>query len=202
MKRVLFAAALLITASAAFALPGFAPVYLPAELSSIKAELGSQTLGDLKVSELIPLAERIDIARQKDRYVLMATGLSFVWPGAGQFASGDSTGGIVQTSLHLGITGGTLYWAHALLPADLRIGNLDYFGSTKDQVNNAWASHPMNDYWPAVGALAVGGAVDLALRAWSAADASTKVRRAIDDGTVTFEPRFFEDGHLGWGMRY
>lgn len=203
MKRLMIVLALVgATTASLSALPGFEPYYLPNELSLIKAELGDSTLGQMKVADLIPLAQKLDVARQKDGFVMMATGMSFAWPGAGQFASGDIAGGTMQTVLHVGISAATSWWADSVLPSDLRWTNLNVFTASPEKVHSAWASHPLNDYWPAIGALAAGGAVDLVLRAWSAHDAQGKARQAIDEGKVTFEPRFLEGGRMGFGMRW
>lgn len=201
MKRTMILAALALSAASAFAIPDFGPRYLPAEVQAIKEEFGAQSLGELKVSDLVPLAERLDVARQKDRFVMMAAGLSAFWPGAGQIASGEWGPGLAYTGLHLGITAGTLYWAHSLLPSDLRLENLDYFDESHSAIDDAWNRHTMNDYWPAVGALAAGGVVDLVLRAWSAQDARATAETRINEGKIAFEPRF-DQGHFGMGMRF
>jgi hypothetical protein len=199
MKRVLLTSVLFLAALGAFAIPGFDPVYFPAEMKAIRSDLGAKTLGDLKVDDLVPIAERLDVARQKDLYLMTASGASFLWPGAGQFMAGDWTGGALQTSFHVGISAGTLYWAHSLLPSDLRWGNLDYLGSNQDTINARWKAHSFGDYLPALGALAAGGVVDFALRAWSARDARTTAQAKVDAGAITFEPRF--EGGLGFGGR-
>ena len=198
MKRVLLFAILFSAALGAFAFPGLDPVYVPAEMKAIRSDLGSRTLADLKVDDLVPIAERLDVARQKDLYLLAAGGASFVWPGAGQFLAGDWAAGTLQTTFHVGLSAGTLVWAHSLLPSDLRWGNLDYMGMNSEAINARWKSHALGDYLPALGALAAGGAVDFALRFWSSRAARETAKAKIDAGTITFEPRF--DG-LGFGGR-
>lgn len=199
MKRIVLLTVLTLVAAAVFAFPGFEPIYFPAEVKAVGATLGDKTVGDLKVSELIPIAERLDIARQKDGYVMLASGLSLAWPGAGQYMTGDWMGGTLFTGLHVGITAGSLLWAHALLPSDLQWSNLDYFGSPHSRIDSRWSNHSLNDFWPSIGALAVGGVADFALRAWSARNARDEAKAKIDDGKMTFEPRF-EGGRMGWGM--
>jgi hypothetical protein len=199
MKRILFLTVLTLAAVAAFAFPGFEPVYFPAEVKAIGADLGSRTLGDLKISELVPIAERLDVARQKDGFVMMAGGLSLAWPGAGHFLAGDWMDGTLYTGLHLGVSIASLAWAHSLLPSDLQLSNLDYLAASHGTVQNRWNNHSLNDYLTAIGALAVGGAVDFALRVWSAKTAQAVAKTRIDDGKITFEPRF-EGGRLGMGL--
>jgi len=205
MKRLGLLTVLTLAAVSAFAFPGFEPTYFPAEVKAIGADLGSRTLGDLKVSELVPLAERLDIARQKDGYVMMAGGLSMFWPGAGQYMSGDWMGGTLYTGLHVGVTAGTVFWAESLLPSDLQWSNLDYFSASHSTVRSRWDSHSFNEYLPAIGALALGTAVDVGLRFWSARNAKEVAKARIDDGKVTFEPRFENTRWgmgLGMGMRF
>lgn len=203
MKRTIALTALFLSALSAFALPGpdFRGTYVAAELKAIEGEYGTRNLADLKVNEVLPVAGRLDVARQKDGLVMIAGGLSLAWPGAGQFAVGDWTGGILHTGLQVGITAGTLFWAHSLLPSDLRFDNLDYVNATDDAIERAWKSHSAREFFPAIGALAAGGVVDFVLRVWSAKDAQSSAREQIDEGAIVFEPRYF-GGHMGWGMRY
>jgi hypothetical protein len=170
-------------------------------MKAIQSDLGSQTLGDLKIADLVPIAERLDVARQKDGFVMASTTASLIWPGAGQFMAGDWADGSLQTLAHVGISAGALYWAHSLLPSDLHWGNLDYMGSTSDTINARWKAHSFGDYLPSLGALAAGGAVDFVLRVWSARDAGSIAKARIDAGAITFEPRFEGGfGVRGWGM--
>jgi hypothetical protein len=136
---------------------------------------------------------------------MMAGGLSMVWPGAGQFLSGDPLTGTLHTTAHLAVTAASLYWAHSLLPSDLQWGNLNYVASSQDAVKARWSSHSLEDYLPALGAAALGGAVDLALRIWSAKSAQTEAKAAIDNGKLTFEPEFGGGPmglRLGMGMHW
>jgi len=196
-------AALGLVAASAFALPFHERTssYFSTELKAVEAEYGPRVLAEVKVGDLIPVAGRLDVARQKDGYVLMAGGLSMVWPGAGQFAAGEWSTGAVHTGLHLGVTVASLAWAHSLLPADLRWGNLDYLDASESTIKTTWSNHHASEFFPAVGALALGGALDLALRIWSANDAQTTAKSRIDQGEITFEPRFHR-GHWGFGMRF
>lgn len=198
MKPVLCAAFLVFTALGAFAFPGEEPSYVSAEMKALRTDLGSQSLGSLTVGELVPVAERLDVARQKDGYVLAAGTASFLWPGAGQFLTGDWAGGTLQTAFHVGLSAGSLVWAHSLLPADLRVDSLNYLRTNQTDLKARWMSHTLEDYLPALGALAAGGAVDLVLRYWSSREARTTAKARIEAGTVTFEPRF-EGAWGGWG---
>lgn len=198
MKKIIFGAILVLSTASAFAFPFGEPVYFAAEMKALEAEYGSKNLGQLTVAELIPAAERLDVARQKDRRVALATGLSMAWPGAGQYSVGDWATGTLHSTLHVGVVAGSLVWAHALLPSDLRVSHLDYFDDSQDTIDAAWNSHSFNEFWPSIGALSAGFVVDMALRVWSANDARTAARDAIDEGKISFEPRF--DGHH-WGFR-
>lgn len=203
MKKIVIGAILALSAASAFAFPlHFGErVYFAAELKALEAEYGTRNLGQLTVAELIPAAGRLDVARQKDRRVDLATGLSMAWPGAGQYSVGEWASGTLHMGLHVGVVAGSLVWAHALLPSDLRVSHLNYFGDSQDTIDAAWNSHSIDDFWPSIGALSAGFVVDLAVRAWSAGDARVAARNAIDEGKITFEPRF--DGHhWGFGARF
>ncbi len=203
MKRCLLLLSLALSAAALYAFPGSESTYLPAEIQAIKKDLGDRSFGELKVSELIPVAERLNLAIQKDQYVQETSWASLWWPGAGQFRTGNWTSGVVQTGLHVGITVGSLVWANAVLPADLRLGTMDYLGTSMTNIHNAWGAHSLSDYLPTLGVLALGGVVDFALRGWSAHEAVGLAKEHIDQGKVTFEPRFdLERFGFGMGMRF
>lgn len=205
MKRIVLVCALVLLAAELFSLPFGGPArgagYLSAELKALEAEYGTLNLSEVKVADLIPAAGRLDVARQKDGLVMMAGVLSFAWPGAGQFLTGDWGSGTLHTGLQLGVIAASAAWAHSLLPSDLRWGNLDYINAKHEAIETAWRSHAVADFLPAAGALAAGGAVSLVLRAWSSQDARSGAKAAIDEGEIEFEPRF-ERGHLGFGMRF
>lgn len=201
MKPIAFGIFLIFATLPVVAFPGSAATYLPAELKAVEAEYGTRNLGELKVNDLIPVARRLDVAQQKDWFVGAAGGLSMLWPGAGQFMAGDATGGVLHTTLHVGVTAAALFWAHSLLPDDLRWGNLDYPYTDSKTIEATWKSHRPADFLPAAGALAAGFTVDLVVRAWSARDAQYTAKARIDSGDIGFEPRFFEGGRLGLGWR-
>lgn len=205
MKRTMLLTVLALAATGAFGFPFWGENrgagYLTAEIKALETEYGDRVLSEVKVGELVPVARRLDVAAHKDGYVALAGGVSFVWPGAGQFMAGDWAGGTLQTGLHLGVTAASLAWAHSLLPTDLKWGNLDYMNSKKDTVEAAWRAHAVSEFFPALGALAAGGAVDLALRFWSSKDARARAKAQIDENRITFEP-LFDGRHFGLGMRY
>jgi TM2 domain-containing membrane protein YozV len=205
MKTFLLGVTLILAAAVAWAYPPSDAVYLPAEIQAIEGELGTQTLGNLKVSDSIAVMKRLDVAREKDQYLSDMAMASFWWPGAGQFATGNLTDGVLHTGVHLGLTVGTVVLANAVLPSDVRLGNLDYFGTNFTTIHNTWSNHTLSDYLPTIGVVLGGTLVDLALRAWSAKDARQLAREQIDEGRITFEPRFDFDRHgfgMGIGMRY
>jgi len=199
MKRLAFLAVLVLAASAVYAFPGFEPVYFPAEVKAVEADLGAKSVGELKVTELIPMAERLNVAWQKDQYVAKNTMLSMLWPGAGQFVTENWAEGVVQTGLHVGITVGSLVWANAVLPADLRLGTMDYLGTSMTSIHNSWGAHSLQDFFPTIGALAVGAVADFAVRGWSAWDARKQSQDYVNAGKVTFEPKIDWE-HFGFGM--
>ena len=206
MKQLLIAFTFLAWGAAAYAYPPSDAVYLPAEIQAIEAERGTQTMGDLKVSDSIAVMKRLDVAREKDQYLRDMATASFWWPGAGQFITGNVTEGLLHTGVHLGLTVGTVVLANAVLPSDVRLGNMDYFGTSFTTIHNTWSNHTLGDYLPTIGVVLGGALVDGALRAWSARDARHLAREQIDEGRITFEPRFdFSDRHgfgMGMGMRY
>ncbi len=224
MKRTVTVLAMLaLSALAGFASPPFAggapcgpgvmPGYLPgmprteagpflaAEIQQIGTEQGSQKLGDLDMTGLLAMRDRLSVAAQKDDYVRRMGFHSFMLPGLGQLETGHTSAGIGFMAADLVTLAGTFATAYYLLPSDLRFDHLDYFHSDINTINNAWGNHTVTDYLPAFAAMLVGMTVDQTLRHWSAAAARRDAAGAINSGSVKFTPRVGL-GVLGFEIAY
>ena len=142
------------------------------------------------------------MARQKDEYVRDA-GIHSYPPARGSDSSSRATRrtGIGFLALDLAVIAGTIVGAYYLLPADLRLDRIDYFGNNFAAINNAWCSHSFTDFLPAFAALMGGMVVDQTIRHWSAAAARRGAARAIDDGRVQVTPRI-GTGFMGFNVAY
>jgi hypothetical protein len=201
MKRI-FIAVLIVTA---FGVPGFAQEKASAlpgmgqALSEALQDMSAAQLGTLTVADLETLAGRISVAVQKVRYVEKARRASMIFPGAGQFMTGDATGGTLYLVGDLALLTGTLAGAYFLLPANVRFGDLDYFDDSIGTIKASWESNSIMDYLPSFGVMAGGMILKGILGHFSAANAAEEARRNIADGKVTFVPDFGFMGH-GFGM--
>jgi hypothetical protein len=213
MKRCLPVLLLLALPALLFANPGFVPFatgrvmrgdvgpYEKSEILTIQDELGARKIGDIEIATLLSVRDRLSVAQQKDEYVRDAGIRSFLLPGLGQLQQGDTASGIGFLALDLAVITGTFLGAYYLLPADLRLDRIDYFGSNFSAINNAWCSHSFTDYLPAFAALVGGMVVDQTIRHWSAATARRGAARAIDDGRVQVTPRI-GTGFMGFNVAW
>jgi hypothetical protein len=192
-----------------FMMPGYLPgiprveagPYLAAEIRQIGSDLGPQKLGDLDMSNLLGLRDRLSVAAQKDDYVRRMGFHSFMLPGLGQLETGHTASGFGFLAADLVTLTGTFVTAYYLLPSDLRLDRLNYFGDSITTINSAWNSHTVTDYLPAMGAMLIGLTIDQTLRHWSAAAARRDAAGNIDAGGVTFTPRVGL-GVLGFEIAY
>jgi hypothetical protein len=195
---------LALCAGAAFAQEAAPSPGLDQELGAALQDIASTQLGTLTVADMVKIAERISIAEQKVTYVRKVRMASFMFPGAGQFMTGDPLGGSLYLAGDLAIVTGTILGAYYLLPGDLRFSaSLNYFTSSYSQITNAWASHSFVDYLPSLGMMAGGFIVKAVLGHFSAVDAARRARTNIENGTVTFAPDLdFGEHGFGMGMRF
>ena len=216
MKKFLLIAALVAVGSAsAFAQPAWmensgmaqwsdfslSGPYAKEALSTIKSELGDRDFGNLSIAQLSPYWTRLNLALSKDQYLEQTSKMSMIMPGAGQFKNGDTSKGIGFLSLHLATVAGTLTSFYFLLPADIRFDKLDYLDTSLKGIHDAWQAHSINDYLPSMGALLVGGILDIGIRLWASHDAYSGAKAVIESGKAELKP-VLGPGYLGFGMSF
>jgi hypothetical protein len=173
--------------------------YLQAESATIGKELSTAKLADMTLAELFPYRDRLSIAAQKDAFVKKMSTLSFEVPGAGQRKMGNKAESIGFLSLHLSLLLGASAGAFLLLPQDLR--EMDYLNRSYTGIFDAYASHNLNDFLPAIELSAACQLADLGVKVWSSIAAGNEARQRIDQGKQTFEP-LVGPGFLGFGIAY
>ena len=175
--------------------------YVQAEIGQIQTEMAGQKIGDIDVSALLSLRDRLSVASQKDEYVQRIGLHSFLLPGLGMLETGDTAGGIGFMAADLGVLAGTFIAAYYLLPADLRFDRIDYFNNSYSTINSAWTSHSFTEYFPSIGAVVVGMLLDQTLRHWSAAISRREAAKQIDEDRVTFTPKL-GPGFMGFAIAW
>lgn len=183
--------------------PGFALAGDPLGpgLDVLAAELGDKKLGDLDGPALAALALKVRTAAFEQAYVRHVAAMSFMMPGAGQFATGDAGGGTLFLASHLALAAGALVGSYYLLPADLRFDRLDYLGAPISTIKTSWEGHSVVDYLPAVGIMAAGMLVDMPLRFLAAKGAAADAVAAVKAGKVGLETQV-GPGFMGWRYRF
>ena len=175
--------------------------YVAPELDSILAELGDKKIGELSGNDLVAIQQKVQLAARKEAFVRRDTMMSFMMPGAGQFATGKGLEGGAYLLSHLAVIGGSLVGAYYLLPSDLRFDRLDYLNSPLSSIKTAWEGHSFMAYLPYLGVLAAGSFVDFHLRLFSAGSASREARSLVESGQAKLEPRF-GPGFMGMKFRF
>jgi hypothetical protein len=195
---------LAVFACTVFAQEAVSSSSLSTELSAALQDMSSAQLGTLTVGDLEQIAGRVSIAMQKIHYVQKVRTASLMFPGAGQFMTGDPVGGSLYLAGDLAVFTGTIVAAYFVLPSDLHFSSsFNYFTSPFSQVATAWAGHGFVDYLPAIGVLVGGHIVKGILGHFSAVDAARRARQNIENGTVQFIPSFdFMDRGFGMGMKF
>jgi hypothetical protein len=204
MKKIILAFLIMAIFAGAASAEVIPTSSLSQELSDALQDMSTAQLGTLTVADLEQIAGRISIAVQKIHYVRKARAASFMFPGAGQFMTGDAVGGSLYLAGDLAVVAGTIVGAYFALPSDLHFSSsLNYFTSPYNQITSAWGGHSFVDYLPSLGVMAGGFIVKAVLGHFSAEDAARRARQNIENGTVTFTPDFDFTGHgFGMGMRF
>jgi hypothetical protein len=206
MKRSIIALAM----TAALAAAAFAQEKAPEtfgfqqELSAELQDMSGTQLGTLTIGDLEKVAGRVSIVVQKIRYVQKARRASFVFPGAGQFMTGDTLGGSLFLAGDVAIMAGTLLGAYFLLPSNVQFSRLDYLNTSLGSIRTAWESNSITNYLPSIGVLAGGMILKAILGHFSSVDAESRARANIAEGKVTFTPNLDVMGPgfgMGMGMR-
>lgn len=175
--------------------------YVKAELAAVKTNLGDKPIGELTLNQLSPYWDNMSLAISKDNYLNEAFMMSFMMPGAGQFRNGDALEGLGFMALNVSVIAGTLIGSYFLLPADLRFDKMNYFSASFKTIGDTWYNHSFNDYLPSIGAMILGCLIDFGVRVWSASDAYSASKTAIDSGKIKMEPQI-GFGYLGMRMRF
>lgn len=175
--------------------------YVKAELAAVKTNLGDKPIGELTLNQLSPYWDNMNLAISKDNYLNEAYMMSFMMPGAGQLRNGDALEGLGFMALNVSVIAGTLIGSYFLLPADLRFDKMNYFSSSFKTIGDTWYNHSLNDYLPSIGTMLLGCIIDFGIRFWSASDAYSDSKTAIDSGKVKVEPQI-GFGYLGMRMRF
>jgi hypothetical protein len=166
------------------------------------AEMSGDQLGTLTVGDLIRLAERISVAEQNALYVEKARAASQMFPGVGQFMTGDAVGGSLFLAGDVALITGMLIGAYALLPSNVQFSSLNYFGDPIGTIRSRWESNSISDYLPSAAVMLGGMIVKAVIGRFAAEDAARRARENIAAGKVTFTPNLeFLGRGVGAGMR-
>lgn len=189
--------------AAAWAQDAPAPLTPEQELSNALKDASTTQLGSVTGADLQQLLMRVAVAEQKVRYVQRVRTASLLYPGVGQFMTGNPGAGTLFAVGDLAIVAGTLVGAYYLLPANVQFNSLDYLNAPLQTIHDRWTGNSLLSYLPSWGVMAGGMIVKHLLGVFAARDAAQDARRNIAAGKVTFQPSFgfWGDGlHMGMGM--
>ena len=206
MKR-LVTVLLALTAAAALAAAQDQPPPPPGQpddVSAVLQEIAATQLGTLTGADLVRMAGRLSVAQQARAYVTRVSMASMLFPGTGQFMTGDTVGGVLFVTGDLAVMVGAMIGTYYALPPDLQFGSINYYADKFSTIKAAWENHSAQNYLPAFGVMAGGLILKGILGHVSSRLAAQAARRNIADGKVTFTPRIGFDGRglmMGFGMQ-
>ena len=172
------------------------------ELQDRISQIGTETLGDLTLDELLELSELYARFEAEQRFLKSADFSTYFLSGLGHFMAGDTLGGIIFLVGDLGISAGTILGAHALLPVSLQVQNMNYFDTSYTEIETAWQSQNFKSMLPAIGVAALGAILQQVYRGIAANHARQQAERALRRGQIhlTVEPAEARLGRLlGFG---
>ncbi len=176
------------------------------ERMAIMDEYADLVPHELTFGQRNEIAGELSIPLQKEFYVARSGFASAIQPGLGQFMNGDAVSGSLFLAGDIAIAAGTLIGAYFLLPAELQADELDYLGSTKTEVKDAWSAAFTNmtnaEALPLAAVVTTGFLLDQLLGLFSARHAAGLAFDRIESGEKTFQPRpeLLLRGHGGFGM--
>ncbi|MFP4375405.1 MAG: hypothetical protein ACLFP4_00045 [Spirochaetales bacterium] len=183
-----------------------------AEALEIMDDYWDRAPADLTFEEMNELSMRLSVPAQKNAYVARSAAASWFIPGLGQFRNEEPLLGTAFLLGDIAATVGSLLIFHALLPEDLKIGNLNYYttpySNIFDEWTSAFADASFQDVLPYMGLAAGTAVVKVTLSALSAANAKDLAIARIEAGDVTFVPNagIVTDSlgriGLGFGWKY
>ncbi len=172
----------------------------PEEILNRFPGIGEKTMSELTIEERLLIDAEISIDRQENMYVRHAAVASFLIPGAGQFMTGDTLGGVAHLAGEAAIIGGVITGLYFLLPEDLKDGNL-----TKEERHDLYESYmtPNNidEILPAMGVMAGGVLLSVFNSVMASHGAAENALENIESGVVTFKPYVNIGRTLGLGLR-
>lgn len=177
------------------------------EARAIFDEWGDEVPAQLTFNQIEELAGELSIPAQKTAYERKSALASMFMPGAGQFMNDDPLSGALFVAGDLAITAGTLVGTYFLLPEQVRFGNLDYLGSSKETVKETWetafAEMTLGRSLAIAGVLTGGMVADHVFARFSSKHAERLARERIAAGEVEFSARpelILGAGLIGFGM--
>lgn len=192
--------------------PAFAVPDLPegligeADISQAIADLYyalGDTSGDGAIDELLRLEALKSVRVQQQQYIGRAGSSSFFLAGSGHFMLGDPASGVLFLLGDLAIAAGSVFLVNLVLPANVKLENLDYFGSSWKDISGEWESLSFASLLPALGVWAGTTALHYVYLGQVSKSARELAASKIESGEVKFEPVLGLDGgraHFGFSL--
>lgn len=153
------------------------------------AEAGDRPVVEISISDVIEILELASLAEQEAGHVASSRVRSFLVPGWGQYANGDTRSALLYflADTTVGLTTiGLCYW---LLPPSVQWRNLNYLQTPFESIRDRWAALSASELIPSISVSIAGSILGLALRHFAAENAEATAIAAIEEGLVGFEPR-------------
>ncbi|NCN06100.1 MAG: hypothetical protein GW949_10780 [Spirochaetales bacterium] len=163
----------------------------------------AESLESLDLEDYLQAAALWDLYNQQQDFIKKAGYASYLMPGVGQIMAKDGVGATLMIAGNLALSAGIILGTNLLLPRSVRIGTLDYFGSSFADIEAAWKDLTFISLLPSMGVITAGSIIMHLFRDLSADDARLKAQQALSTGKVVLTPDFGVDqaGRFIFGIR-
>lgn len=186
MKRLLIPAILIAVCGTTLAEDRIA-VPAQADLEELLERSAHLTLDKLTVSDLVQVQTLEALAREQTRYVHKATRLSLILPGLGHLAIGERGTALAFAGAEITLAAAALTGAYFLLPAPVRIANLNYLQTPISDIEAVWKSLTPADFIGPLGVMVTGSILRLVVRSYASRSAGEAARTKLWEEEVEFE---------------
>ncbi len=164
------------------------PVPAARELIEILEDAGDLPLSDLTVSDLLRVVDLASVVHQQQMHVRKSAGLSMIVPGLGQYVNGETGRAFSFFAANLAIKGTAAAFGYFLMPASVKFANLNYLQTPIVDIETRWKNLTAAEFLPSAAVTASGFILSAIVRHIASRDARDLAMRAVEDGTVVFEP--------------
>lgn len=175
------------------------PVPAERELDALIEANAGRPLTDFSLVELDAALDLVSIAGQQRAHVERSTRISWAIPGLGHYVNGERGTAALFFATEAIVTVATIVGTYLVMPPALQYRNLNYLQTSFAAIETRWKAASASELVPAASVAVSGTLLSVTVRYLAARTARDAAYRALESGTITFEPRPL--GGMGLGAR-